>query len=671
MIQKFLFRLCRPPCVISRSLSDDSRRNNFEMVLQGLSVQYRTVLESLRLCRSDPGFVAVRGGPGTGKTEVIPRIAALLIANGACGSNIAVLANTSEAAMELHEKTSNLLKPVGVSDLPRCGSLNALAADIIYQKGPQLRLINYTARKHFLSRILSEEFGFGLPQESFRTLATTTVSVVKSFANPAVGLKEATARLRTKFLREKKEHFRLSSDNDPSQYLRKMSAEKIISLLHRRYVRALEAEGCMDSDDQILAAIRLLEDNPVLLNTYRERFPYILVDDAQNMTDAQAALALRLASKNFIITSDSDQMICGLRGAKIPLYARMKQHGAREIVLSVGHRMPPPIVDAVRTLLPHRTWHLPSYEKEFSSRKRRIICAQPPGRAAELDFAVDCVQYYRSRISPRIALSKIAIMVRTWDEYCPALVEALASAENPIAVSPRVMLEEVMPVEAFVAMLRPDSGEHDSGFLLDAHIRDIQSLTRRCGIGSCTVPNIEKAILSARDKTLSPAELVRAARQTGYWNVLRRCYSHPKKMLELSYSRSCGDTGAEESFGMLQNDPIKKCSARARGIHILTPQAAKGREYDAVIVLGIGRSFLSDHDPLEEEKRLLYVAMTRAKSRLSLSFPLQSARLKSRHGTIKMAENFIALTSDGRSLRFPSNVLVRAVRIRKTSDSPF
>eukprot|EP00736_Rhodelphis_marinus_P012768 Rmarinus@m.13240 len=321
-----------------------------------LSFQQQSILEISHL--SNGGVVSVRAGPGTGKTELLARHAALLISNGALPSEILALTHTREAAKELSKRINSFVK----SELPHCGTIHALATRTLRKEGKLLPLISITQRKNIVSDILTEKLEF--PQHSIENfvlgLSQQSISVTKSFKDPEAGKLEATRRLRYQL---KKMEEKLNVRDKGVRHLLTLDVKDFVFNIYSKYMADLENRGCMDFDDQILSTIRLLKENPNVREEIQHRFRHILLDEAQDVTDAQAALVLRLVSKNpknsFFFVGDPDQTIFGFRGATAQLYDYVKNMGGREVVLNKGFRMSAPIVEAVRATLRGQEWNLP------------------------------------------------------------------------------------------------------------------------------------------------------------------------------------------------------------------------------------------------------------------------------------------------------------------------
>eukprot|EP00736_Rhodelphis_marinus_P005761 Rmarinus@m.13236 len=622
-----------------------------QSLLQDLSAQQRAIFKGLD--RSTTGIVSVRAGPGTGKTEIVARRAALFVANGVPPSDILALTHTREAAKELSERINFFMEPHDISDEVWCGTIHAFAVRTLKEEGKLSPLVPEVERKRVIAEVLSETVG--VDPNAMLGFALSCISMTKSYEDPEVGLSEAIKRLQYQL--EKMEE--LHAFRGALSRARTMDAKSFARTLYDGYMAALAHAGWMDYDDYILTAVRLLDSNPELRDRIRRRFPHVLLDEAQDVTGAQAAFVLRLIGDSFFMTGDPDQTIYGFRGATGHMYDHMNTLGAQEYILNESYRMSPPIVEAVRSVLRGQEWNLPSHtteEFEKCARQKPILYFRPAGNDGDVQYAVNCVNFYRKMVS-RVNLSEIAIIIRTWDPYFRLLTKALTDAGYP--VSPRVMLEGTMPVETFVEMLRPIRKEEESlsEHLLIENIAAIRRVQRRCGMQWTPAKKIRNTVSTLRqsDANLSARAAIQAAKDTGYWEVLKMCYTYPEKKL----SEACVELLSGSGRNDLLQTSIHKARQRewkaAPGVNILTAHSAKGREFDAVIILGIGRTFPYYLGQPEEEEKLLYVAMTRARKYLALSFPYTSSRMKSHEmmeeGNFGM--NFINSVVSRRFLSFP------------------
>eukprot|EP00736_Rhodelphis_marinus_P005756 Rmarinus@m.13233 len=628
-----------------------------QSLLQDLSAQQRAIFKGLD--RSTTGIVSVRAGPGTGKTEIVARRAALFVANGVPPSDILALTHTREAAKELSERINFFMEPHDISDEVWCGTIHAFAVRTLKEEGKLSPLVPEVERKRVIAEVLSETVG--VDPNAMLGFALSCISMTKSYEDPEVGLSEAIKRLQYQL--EKMEE--LHAFRGALSRARTMDAKSFARTLYDGYMAALAHAGWMDYDDYILTAVRLLDSNPELRDRIRRRFPHVLLDEAQDVTGAQAAFVLRLIGDSFFMTGDPDQTIYGFRGATGHMYDHMNTLGAQEYILNESYRMSPPIVEAVRSVLRGQEWNLPSHtpeEIEAYAEHKPILYSQPASQRAEVKYAFDCVDYFRYELKPDVEESEIAFIIRTWDPYFRLLASSLR--DYGFKVSPRVMLEGCFPVETFAGMLYPggakDPAENEK--LLSENIADLMRAKRRCGVKLFSAKSIRNTVLAARNAImskggLSRGEVVQAARDTGYWEMVKSSYTYPHQKLVSAFAEAGGKVEVcEEDIKM----------GPKGGINILTAHSAKGREFDAVVILGMDKSFPYYRALPEEEEKLLYVAMTRARKYLALSFPHRPPDSNEVWaGSGKYGKHFFESVAASQPLKYAGH----AVLLRRQADS--
>ncbi len=351
------------------------------------------------------------------------------------------------------------------------------------------------------------------------------------------------------------------------------------------YERAVAVTGGLDFDDLILRAIRTLESDPALLARWRRRCSELLVDEVQDVDRSQLDLALLLAAplNRIFLVGDDDQSIYGWRLADVRriLSIDSRLPDLRRVVLEVNYRCPRPVVERAVRLVEHN-------QRRFAKRIR-----SGPAADGRLVLAPDAsdepVRLERAmRTWPDDGSSR-AILARTNLELLPAVAVALELG-LPFR-APRIDL----PIESELVDRLLDRAEQGA----------------RPG---------EAALISigrARDEVVDPAERRIAASVLG-WAVRDRRVAVAGGLADLR--TLIGEARAR--LADLRRDDAD--------LTLATAHATKGLEFDHVIVTGMeagrfpsARSVAEAEDPsaaYEEERRLAYVAWTRARRTLLLSF---------------------------------------------------
>lgn len=375
------------------------------------------------------------------------------------------------------------------------------------------------------------------------------------------------------------------------------------------YQRELETRNLVDFDDLIQRAIQALESDAVLREAYRARYRWLSIDEYQDVDAQQLRLVKLLVARdgNLCAIGDPDQAIYRFRGADVRLFHRFTEDfpDARIVRLTRNYRSESHIVAvSSQVIAPAGSGPPPSAVTTDTS--RRITVHTAPTDKAEAEFVVHEIERLlgghsffsidsgRSQAAqaPDVAFSDIAVLYRT-DAQAPALVEALQRSGMPFQKRSHTRLLDHPGVTRLVDALRAESGDASLEERLDAVLRTIQ-----------TSVHVDEAV-----------EFVRP--------IARMCGTRLEQFLSTLGLETQADTW----------DP------RADRISVLTLHAAKGLEFPVVFIVGCEDGILPLRwggraaADLDEERRLFYVGVTRAKTRLFLCHATQ----RRRHGQLDRA----------------------------------
>ena len=575
------------------------------------------------------GPLLVLAGAGSGKTRVITyRIAYLIEEQKARPDEILAVTFTNKAAEVMRQRVEQLV-PGSLAAAPWTSTFHSFCARLLRREAPLLGLprdfsIYDDADQERLARALLKEFG-----EDDR-------------AWTARGVLERISRSKTAG--------RTPADWAASENpLERRQAE-----LFRRYQDALRAAHALDFDDLLLEAVRLLAEHPEARRRWQERFRYLLVDEYQDTNRPQYELLRWLAEArpNLCVVGDEDQSIYGWRGADYGNIFRFEQDfpGARLILLEQNYRSTQPILDAATAVIENNRSRKGKvlWSTEKAGVKARLY--EAPDAEAEAQFVALQLQEYRRR-NP---LQHLAVLYRT-NAQSRLFEEALRRLDLPYRLVGGFSFYKRAEVRDLLAYVRAARNPLDTQSILR-----ILNVPPR-GIGSATV---EALLAYARDHALPLAEALelegneRVQKLRELLESLRGALttkSFPEALefiLEASgYERWLEEQGTPEAESRLENLRELIAAAEdseARGetpgdfldraaltsdaddydasaaITLITLHSAKGTEFDVVFLVGLeeglfphSRSLDTDAD-LEEERRLCYVGMTRAKRELYL-----------------------------------------------------
>ncbi len=577
--------------------------------------------EQARAVTHAAGPLMVVAGPGSGKTTVIARRIGYLIAvRGVDPRSLLVITFTKAAADELKARAAGTAGPAAARAF--FGTFHGLAYRMLRhaQGGGPLR-------------ILLEDQQFQLIRNLMRTMGLNTDDEA---------VQEVLADLS-----------RLRAEPEPPAGFRPRSLRPAeFDGLLRRYAEAKAEQGLLDFDDLLHEALALLRGRPELLEGYRRRFGHILVDEFQDTNPVQFALVRLLAEpgRNLCVVGDDDQAIYGWRGATPEFLLSFGDlyPGAAQVILAVNHRCPAPVVEAANRLVAHNV-------RRLGKVMRPVRRSGPPVRlltpADTVEEAEVIARLVREAGAP---LSHWAVIYRT-NQQAHVLAEVLSREGIPYrTLGGLPNLYRRWPVQDVLAYLRAAAGDRMA--LLPVLNRPNRYLARAVA---------EEA---ARIAGATDGDLLAAIGRTG---LLRTWQLRPVEELE-DHLRALGRMTAPEAIAYVRSvigydDYLQEYAARAGGrpdellgllaevqrtaprlllpaylghvaafsaqadrkapegqaVTLVTCHRAKGLEFPRVVVAGaVDRLLPHRSNPdVEEERRLMYVAVTRAREELWISAP--------------------------------------------------
>jgi len=312
--------------------------------LDGLDPEQREAVEH------DQGPLLIVAGAGTGKTTVIARRIAHLIASGrARPSEILALTFNEKAAAEMEERV-DVLVPYGYADT-RISTFHAFGEEVLGSFGieigfaPGFTVLDQTAQAIFLSEHLE-----ALVLRHYAPLSDPTkyLSHLARFFNKLKDYPISTRELATFAERA------LAAAGDEAERDR---AERTLelALAAGHYERLLWKQGFVDFGDLLSLTLRLFDESPAALRNYQERFRYVMVDEFQDTNPVQFEIVRRLTAphRNLVVVGDDDQSIYRFRGAHLQNILKFHEFfpGARSIVLHTNYRSSREILKTARRLI--------------------------------------------------------------------------------------------------------------------------------------------------------------------------------------------------------------------------------------------------------------------------------------------------------------------------------
>jgi len=608
--------------------------------------------EQLRAVRKIEGPVLIIAGAGSGKTRVITYRIARMLDKGIPQSAILALTFTNKAAREMSVRVRQLLK----RKLPQ------LTVSTFHAFGVQVLRKDITAigyRQHF--SIYDEGDRRELIKETGRDLGLRAENmdlfeIGKLFSDVKTG--------------------RAGFQGEAAQWER----------LYREYQRALKAYNALDFDDLISLPIQILESDPALRDSYRERFRYVMVDEFQDTSRLQYRFLRLIAGDNVCVVGDDAQSIYSWRGADYEnIRSFERDYPAREeIKLEQNYRSTGTILEAANGVISHNTDRKEKALWSGHSEGRPIDLCVCGDEAEEASYIADRIR--KIKIQESVKYEEFGVLLRT-NSLIRHIEEAFLADGLPYRVSGGTSFFQRTEVKDVLAYLRVIANPDD-----DVNFLRIVNTPRR-GIGRKTVEDLSAAagkrnsslyraitaIRNGEEEGIAEREradlasfqdLVEAQREEmlgkkavsakvralveeiDYWGYL--VADNPKNDKAAKW-KFMNVEGLIDSIARFEKDPdnldpglysyLNRVSLVSRDdledaedggkINLMTVHAAKGLEFEVVFIAGCedgiiphARSLEDGGGNIEEERRLFYVAITRAKKKLIITQASKRRRLR-------------------------------------------
>lgn len=605
-------------------------------LLAGLNPVQREAVEH-------PGGPAVIvAGAGSGKTRVLTHRIAYLIENGISPHSIFAITFTNKAADEMKRRVTVL-----IGDAARnmwVSTFHSACVRILRREAPRLDI-----RSSF--SIYDASDSDRLIKACMKELSVDPKRVPPR--SVAAAISDAKNKLMDAGLYE---------DFASNPW------EKTIARIYSEYQRRLTISSAMDFDDLIMRAVEVFDRFPDALAEYQQRFQHVLVDEFQDTNHAQARLATLVAGKwrNIFVVGDADQGIYAFRGATIKNLLDFERDwpDARVITLEQNYRSTETILRAANAIIENNVMRRPKALWTQEAGGELVTRYHAQNEHDEAAWLADEVSLLRDRGR---SLDEIAVFYRT-NAQSRVLEEILSRADIPYRVVGGVRFYERKEVKDLLAWLRaamnpsdevsvaraaqaPKRGIGDTSLarLVDfarrndielgaafARAEEVERVPRRALGGMLEVSRIFERIRRAADEGDDVASIVELAwEETGYMADLQsersfESLSRQENLRELAgvaveYQGSAEEPSLVdflERLALVTDTDVEE--GDERGITLMTLHNAKGLEFPIVFIVGVEEGVfphirsLGDSDQLEEERRLCYVGITRARERLYL-----------------------------------------------------
>ena len=585
------------------------------------------------------GALLILAGAGSGKTSTMTRrIAYLVDEKGVSPYNILAVTFTNKAAREMEERVEEIL---GSNSRMWIMTFHAACLRMLRMDGDRLGYTNSFAvydpvdQKSIVKNLLKE---YEIDEKKFTP--NSILSNISKAKEQEIGPRE---------FEENAGDFR----------------DETVAKVYRGYERILSRNNAMDFDDLILNAVRLLKENPDVLEKYQERFRYIMVDEYQDTNQLQYKLISLLAKKygNICVVGDDDQCIYQWRGADIRNILNFEKEfpKAKVVKLEQNYRSTANILEAAHSVISNnkqrkrkKLWTDASQGEKIQYHRLESDYREAGYIAQEIGYMVQQGENYRD----------FAILYRT-NAQSRNFEDSLAQRRIPYRVIGGLRYYERMEIKDMIAYMRLVANPMDD----IAFDRVVNSPKR--GIGKATMDKIksvanycEKSIFQyVESEAIADTLSGKASRGMNEFLEIIREYSEEKENLRVSdiyeglliksgYLKALEDQRTAEADGRIENlmefksviyefenrdskleldefleklallSDVDNHDSEANAVTLMTMHSAKGLEFPYVFMPGMedglfpswrSRDSISQ---MEEERRLCYVGMTRAKRRL-------------------------------------------------------
>ena len=625
--------------------------------------------EQLKAVQSTKGPLLIIAGAGSGKTRVITERVAYLLQQGIEARHILALTFTNKAAQEMRERISqtSILKNFSP---PKQNSQKTPRTPLGQQKTKGLTLQTF------------HSFGMQILQYHAKLLGYNSNFSIYDATDAMSCLKESATELKWN-----PEYNLLKQAQDVISRIKMQRLEwNEESLpfkdLYEEYHRHLKAYNAFDFDDLICKPLQLWNEHPEILERYRQRYRYIMVDEFQDTSILQYRLLRQLAAvhRNICCVGDDDQSIYSWRGANFENIRLFETDfpESKEVRLERNYRSTKTILDAANAIIRHnQNRKEKNLRPETAQKESLIICNFPETDEDEARFVCDTIR--KLRLIEHIKYEDIGILVRT-NSLMRILESHLLEARMPYFVSGGQSFFQRAEIKDLIAYLRVLQNPDDDVSLL----RIINKPNRRIGpksveklrslaqiqswsiyetmrdivlncdsrytelISNCAdfvmlLEEFRPQFMEAPAPNISLANLCRGLiEEIDYWSFLlqqfaerpqaaKRRFESMHYFCEMLQRWENYDGRTERSLKSWLNriSLITRDELDDEGdgkINLSTIHAAKGLEFDLVLLCGVEEGILPHVRSLEEnaydseeERRLFYVAVTRAKRWLYLS----------------------------------------------------
>jgi DNA helicase-2/ATP-dependent DNA helicase PcrA len=612
-------------------------------LLEGLNEEQEIAVTTI------DGAVQLVASAGSGKTTVLTRRIAYMINAGIKPESILAVTFTKKAATEMQSRLKKIVKDKKTAEKLSIGTYHSLFLSILEpyysvlgfsgEKAPSICLDN---RQKIIMKTVVSEVNSGFTQDE----AMTYIGEVK---NRGIYPEEYMSMI--------------SYSQRPVKGLNDEDSVALGSI-YVKYQKYLIESNLIDFDDILMLTRKLLQTNEKVRKELQNKYKYLLVDEFQDVNQVQYDITSMLAApqNNIFVVGDDAQSIYQFRGSDVGIILNfIKDYpNAKIIKLENNYRCTPEIIDISNKLIKFNTEQIPKTVKATRSSLKNSITFTVNDDISEESFNV--AKQIRQYLFQGVKPEEIAILYRNHSQ-ANYLEEDLMGFNIPYVINKNGSFYDLPEVQDLFALLNIAKGDKDSmaeGFERISRIASINSQTSDIIRSIAKNSNIDilNACIRAMSMNIHPGQrpivdkligqMMRWQQMSKEMNVgelinsILESVGYIRKLeikgtesaynsignLNIIYDKATkwGCKTIDEFFKAVEQQEIKKKESKGKkqAVQLMTIHNSKGMEFDVVFLIGLEEEILPHKNSLSignvsEERRLCYVAVTRARKYLNLS----------------------------------------------------
>jgi len=524
--------------------------------------------------------ILLLGQAGCGKTTTLLYTIAYLLQRGIPEEKILICTFTNKAANDLRERLQRLVS----------FSTYNLWLGTIHTVG--IRIL-----RHYAERLdFSEDFAIGEPKKLFKELIAKLQIKSTYRANAII---KAIENLKARNIK-------------PEDFTPSNSWEEVIKKLYLEYQNFLKEKNCLDFNDLILYAVKLLEEYKDIRDYYQRLFDYIFVDELQDINPAQYQLISLLCRNNIFFTGDEDQAIYGWRGGERELIYRAAKdfRDMRVFTLNQSFRLPQAILEIANNLMHRRATAIPT------PHQGDVVVYTAQSEDDEVNYIIQEIRNLKKKGG---RFGDIAILYRM-NALVKSYEEGLLKSHTPHTIVAGRSFYEIPEIRSLIEYL-----EIIEIFQRDKNKKEF--FARIQGLFKLKKNRLSKfnEILNyhlENINSLSPFHIIDEI--TRFLKLNNQLGIDELLLLSKGYSAQSLPEFLNE-LALMQELELVDWSSDT--VKLMTIHSAKGIEFPVVFLVDLTEDFfpltssMFSQKELEEERRLCYVGITRAQNKLYLVYP--------------------------------------------------